>query len=151
MKMGMKTTGANELAAALFSKAKKVPDNARKVMHAQAKIIVREAKLNAPVDDRELEDSIAIKKSYEERGRLRIEIVAGGVVRGVDVSRYAMIIHENYEGQLKNGPGKNTLAKMAANPGRWIGSKFLERARQAQQKKLMSALIHSVTTDLEGL
>jgi hypothetical protein len=40
---------------------------------------------------------------------------------------------------------------MAANPVRWFGSKFLERARQAQQKKLMSALIHSVTTDLKGL
>ena len=150
MKMGAKVTGIDELRVELRYKAKKVPDNARKVMHRGADQIAKEAKLNAPVDDGELEDSIHIEKGYEESGRLMVVVAAGGVVRGVDVDRYATLVHENYEGMLKHGPGPNTLAKMRANPGRKIGSKFLERARRDVEPKLKKAMIKSVTEEMES-
>jgi hypothetical protein len=137
----IRVSGAKEVAAELRYKATKVPENARKVMRRAADRIVKEAKLNAPVDDHELEDSIHKEISYEGRGRLKIDIVAGGVIRGVDVDRYAVVIHENYEGTLKKGPGAGTIAKQIANPGRVIGSKFIQRAVDAERPKLMKAMI----------
>jgi hypothetical protein len=143
MNVGMKVD-VSSVMLQLRNIAEKVPDKARKTMHRAADRIVKEAKLNAPVDDGELEDSIRKEIEYERRGRLKIDIVMGGWVRGVNVDRYAVIIHENYEGMLKHGPGKNTLAKMAANPGRFIGSKFLTRAGDKEKDKLMGDMIVAV-------
>lgn len=148
MNTKMTITGADELTAQLRYLAQKVPAGARKVMHRQSEIIVEEAKLNAPVDTHELEDSIRLDKGYEDRGRLKIDIVVGGMVRGVDVDQYAMLIHENYE-SMKPGPG--TIAKRAANPGRYVGGKFLERAVDAQMPKLQKAMIVGIMKDMETL
>jgi hypothetical protein len=147
--IGLKATGIEEVKTQLRYAATKVPDNARKIMHRAADKIVQESKLNAPVDDGELEDSIHKEIGYEGRGRLKIDIVAGGVIRGVDVDRYAVIIHENYEGTLKKGPGKNTIAKMMANPGRIVGSKFIQRAVDKQRPKLMAAMIAASNVGVE--
>lgn len=147
MKMGLKAEGLNELAARLRYAATKVPDNARKVMHREADVIVKEAVLNAPVDDAQLEKSIHKEIAYEARGRLTIAIVAGGTVDGVDVSRYAVVIHENYEAMK---PGPNTLAKRRANPGRRIGSKFIQRAVQARRRKLKAGVIKGAMEALPG-
>lgn len=150
MKMGMSVSGADALVLQLRHVSQTVPDKARKTMHRAADRIVKEAKLNAPVDDKELEDSIRKEISYEARGRLKIDIVMGGMVRGVDVDRYAVAIHENYEAYKA---GKNTIAKRAANPGRYIGSKFLTRAGDKEKDKLMQDMITTVQGALkdEGL
>jgi hypothetical protein len=145
----MRTTihGVEQVKSHLRYVADTVPKNARKSFHAAADHIVEESKLNAPHDDGELEDSIHQEVKYEARGRLQIDIVAGGIIRGVDVDQYAVIIHENYEGQLKHGPGKNTLAKMAANPGRYIGSKFIQRAIDAEKPRLDRAMVEATNVD----
>lgn len=116
----------------------RVVDNARKTMHARARHIAREAKLNAPVDDHDLEESIHIERDTGENGRLELTITAGGTVNGVDVDDYATLIHENYESMQ---PGENTLAKRAANPGRYVGGKFLERAALQEEETLMKRLV----------
>lgn len=151
MKIKMKAVGLTELIAGLRHGAESVPDKARKTMHRGAEKILKEAVLNAPVDDAELEDSGHIVKGYEMRGRLKIDVVFGGIVRGVDVDRYAMQIHENYEGMLRKGPGPGTLAKMAANPGRIIGSKFLQRAVDAEESKLKASLLKASVTELKNV
>jgi hypothetical protein len=148
MKAKMTMSGDIELVAQLRYLAQKVPENARKVMHREANNIVKEARLNAPVDDAELEDAIHIEKGYESRGRLTIDVVVGGIVRGVDVDRYAMLIHENYESMT---PGPGTIAKRAANPGRYVGGKFLERAVDDRMPKLEKAMIAGVLKDMEVL
>jgi hypothetical protein len=147
MKMKMRATGVKELEARFRYAAEKVPDNARKLMHRRSDKIVKMAKLFAPVDDHELEDSIRKEVTYSSKGRLQISVVAGGIVRGVDVSRYVAIIHENYE-SFK--PGKNTIAKRAANPGIYVGSKFIKRAVDAERKSLREAMINVTVRTIKG-
>jgi len=140
-------TGVGQVKARLRNIAEKVPDHAARTMRTIAAKIEKQSKLQCPHDDGELEDSIHQEVMIDETNRrLVIDIVAGGVVRGVDVDQYAVIIHENYEGQLKHGPGKNTLAKMAANPGVVIGSKFIQRAVDDAEPKLVKATIEAITT-----
>lgn len=147
MKMRMKVTGAKELEARFRYAAQKVPDNARKLMHRRSDKIVREAKLNAPEDDRELVDSIRKEVTYSARGRLQVTVRVGGIVRGINVDLYVAEIHENYESYT---PGPNTIAKRNANPGRYIGSRFLQRAVDAERKGLRESLIRVVVRTIEG-
>jgi hypothetical protein len=144
--MKMTADGFDQVMAQLRNAATKVPDNARKVMHRQADKIVELAKLMAPHDTGELEDAIHKEISYEGRGRLVIDIVCGGTIRGVDVDRYAAEIHENYESMK---PGVGTIAKRAANPGIYVGGKFLERALNESLPKLNKALIEGTMADIE--
>ena len=144
----MKVSGLDELLVRLVYDTPRVKDNARKVMHRQSEAIKDRAVLYAPIDDGELEKSIHSEKSYEDNGRLTIAIVAGGIVDGVDVDKYAAEIHENYS-SMKPGPG--TIAKRLANPGVYIGEKFLARAAKDSEEKLTKAMIKSITTDLKDI
>jgi hypothetical protein len=123
--MGIKISGDKIVVASLRYQADKVPEAGRKTMHRIANAVVKDAQLFAPVDKHNLEKSITKQVSYGERGRLQIEIAAGGYVNGVDVSEYVAKVHENYS-MMKPGPG--TIVKRAANPGVYIGEKFLDRA-----------------------
>jgi bacteriophage HK97-gp10 putative tail-component len=148
MKIGMKVYGCEELAGLMKQLAGRVPKQGRKIMDRGADKIVQEAQLNAPVDEHNLEDAIHKEKGYEDRGRLRVNLVVGGVVRGVDVDQYAMLIHENYESM---NPGPGTLAKRAANPGRYVGGKFLERAVDEQMPKIQKQMADAIMRELAVL
>lgn len=117
----------------------RVVDNARKTMHAAAKRIEKKAKLNAPVDEHNLEDSIRIERYTVERGRLALEVVAGGEVNGVNVDDYAALMHE---GDYNLGPG--SIAKQQANPDVVVGRKYLERARDEEEETLDEKMIHAL-------
>jgi len=104
--------------------------------------------LYAPVDDGQLERSIHLEKGYEDNGRLMIAVVAGGMVDGINVDAYAALIHENYESMK---PGPNTIAKRDANPGVYVGGKFLDRAAKDSAEKLEKAIIKVVTDDLREM
>ena len=145
MKIAMKMVGADQLTVKLRNLGEKVADRARKTMRRNADIIEREAKLNAPRDTGALEDSIHQVLSYGFRNRLQIDIECGGFVDGVNVDEYAAMIHENYESLH---PGAGTVAKRLANPGRYIGSKFLERAFEAQRDKLLRDAIEDVNESI---
>jgi HK97 gp10 family phage protein len=159
MKMGMKIYGCDELSSLMKQLGDRVPKQGRKVLDRGADKIVQEAQLNAPVDKHNLEDAIHKEKNYEDRGRLKIDIVVGGQVRGVDVDRYAMMVHENYEGMLRvvrkdgtpGGPGPGTLAKRAANPGRYVGEKFLERAVDDMMPKIQKQMAAAIMRELAVL
>jgi HK97 gp10 family phage protein len=142
MRVRSKITGFEEISIGLRHIADKVKDGARKQMHRSADKIVKEAQLNAPFDTGALEKSIHKEISYETRGRLRITIVAGGEVDGVDVDAYVVMIHEHYD---EMRPGEGTRLKMQANPGRLIGDHFLTRAYDAQENKLQKAMIGMVS------
>lgn len=146
----MEVYGCEELQALMRDLAGRVPKQARKIIDRGADKIVKEAQLNAPVDEHNLEESIKKEKSYtqEDRRRLKVEIVAGGNVNGVNVDQYIMLVHENYE-SLKPGPG--TLAKRAANPGRYIGSKFLDRAVKDMMPKIQAQMVEAILRELKDL
>jgi hypothetical protein len=141
MTMKIKETGCDELMAQLRYVAGKVPDNARKVMRRQADKIVKLAQLYAPYKDGDLEESIHKEIGYEDNGRLKIDIVAGGIVNGVDVDTYAVEMEENYESMT---PGPGTIAKREANPGVYVGGKFMERALNDSATELTDRLLESV-------
>lgn len=148
MKLDVKITGFEEVKVQLRYMEEKVADLARKQMHRSAERIVKEAQLNAPVDKHNLEKSIHIEKAYGTRGRLNIDVVAGGVVDGVDVDQYVLEMHEFYENYE---PGPATLEKMRQNPDRTIGSHFLTRAAAKEEPRLnetMIAVIKTVDTKL---
>lgn len=148
--------GFGAVKAALRNVAEKVPENARKVMHRGADRIEKLAKLQCPHDTGDLEESIRQETTYEAKGRLAIDVLFGGEVNGSNVDDYGLEVHENYEnmpGIATHGPGKNTLAKMAENPGVLIGSKFLTRALETVEPKLRLAIIDALveTIGKEGL
>jgi Bacteriophage HK97-gp10, putative tail-component len=135
--MAFKVDGVQDLMSRLRITADSVGGAARKVMHRAADRIVKNAKLNCPVDDGRLEQSIHKEVKYGYRNQLTIEIVADGVIDGKDVGEYAAIIHEHYE-SFKPGPG--TIAKRAASPGRYVGGKFLQRALEEEQDRLAAQI-----------
>lgn len=137
--MGLKIFGADKVVAFLRNMALKVPDHARRTMHKSADEIVIRAKLFCPHDTGALEDSIHKEVGYGVRGRLEVDIVAG---EGLD---YATMIHENYENVVQH-PGPGTEAKMAANPGVVIGSKFVTRAVDEQAPKMAPKMIEAIQT-----
>lgn len=141
MRIRVKTHGVEEMIASLRNTADRVSSTARKTMHRGADKIVEEARLNAPVDKHNLEESIRKEVAYGYRGRLEIDIAMGGIVNGVNVDEYALEIHENYEAR---NPGKGTIAKRNANPGRYVGGKFLERAVETVRKTLSKDMIRAV-------
>jgi len=146
--MEMRVEGLDQLLITLQHGGEKVKDNARKVMKREADKIQERAVLYAPVDDGQLERSIHLEKGYEDNGRLMIAVVAGGMVDGINVDAYAAQIHENYESMK---PGPNTIAKRDANPGVYVGGKFLDRAAKDSAEKLEKAIIKVVTDDLREM
>lgn len=141
MKPSMKATGFDQLYLALNHAAARVKDGARKQLHAAADSILREAKLNTPVDKHNLEESLKKEVDYGYRGRLQIQIVMGGFVNGVNVDQYAAEVHENYDDE---NPGEGTKEKRRANPGRHVGRKFLERAMQENQDRIRRGMLSAV-------
>lgn len=135
----MRALGIEKVKVELRNIGEMVVDNARKTMRASAKRIVKEAQLNAPVDDHQLEKAIHVVRDYGDRGRLEINIEVGGVVDGVNVDDYAALMHE---GSYNLGPASQQ--KQAANPGRIIGPKFLTRAAEEEEEKLDSKMIAAI-------
>lgn len=137
MDVRLKITGYNELQARLQYLTGKVPENARKAMHRMADAVVKQAKINAPRDRGNLEESIRKEVQYGYQGRLSIVIVMGGMVGGVDVDEYAIQVHENYDDAH---PGPTTEYKRTLYPGEFIGSKFLERAIKKYEPKFETTI-----------
>jgi hypothetical protein len=146
--MAFKVDGVEELMTRLRITADSVGGAARKVMHRAADRIVKNAKLNCPVDDGRLEQSIHKEVKYGYRNQLAIDIVADGVIDGKDVGEYAAIIHEHYE-SFKPGPG--TIAKRAANPGRHVGSKYLQRALEEEQERLTQQIEKAMQREIDRI
>lgn len=145
MKINMKVTGLNELKVAMRHAAGTVPDAARKQMHRGSDRIVANAKKMAPVDRHNLEESIRKEKSYGDRGRLQIDIMAGGTVNGVDVDQYAVIMHES-----DYSLGKASRAKQAGQ-SEIVGPKFLERAAMQEAKHMQGYVKKSVFSTLSAI
>ena len=144
--MGLTIIGIEGLQLHLKNVSEKVSKNASRIMHNAADKIVSEAKLNTPVDKYNLEQSIKQNLKYEYRGRLAIDITVGGFLNGVDVDLYAASIHEGYD---DNKPGKGTIIKRNANPGRIIGRHFLSRAAEDQEGKMGKEMIEGILLGVE--
>lgn len=144
MKAQVKVTGVSEVRLELRNIGDRVVETARKTMHRSAQRIETMAKRMAPVDHGNLEESIHIERSTGDRGRLQLDVVAGGVVNGVDTDQYAAIMHESdYE------LGWQSIDKQASNPDVVVGRKYLERAAEDEEAKLRPRMIAAVMREIE--
>ncbi len=143
MRFSTRLTGFSEVREMLRSVGEKVPDVARGMMKRSANRIVKQAKINTPEESGALVESIRIEKSYGTRGRLQIDIVAGGLP---ELESYALLVHEDYEGSVAyvNGPGPRTREKMAANPNAIIGSGVLSRDYEQERDNLIQRMMEMV-------
>ena len=134
MKGKISLSGLDAVLNGINAAAKRVVDGGKRVIYSEADTIVHEAQLNAPVDKHNLEKAITRDKGSLRGFRFVITISVGGFVGDVDVTKYALLIHENYS-SMKPGPG--TLQKRQQNPGRYVGEKFLERALNDRRGRLI--------------
>jgi hypothetical protein len=148
MKMTFKVSGVGRVAAQLRQTGELSVDIARGRMKRAAERIKARAQLFVPEDTTALKNTIRVEKTYEGRGRLAIDIVAGNATvmmengRIINLDQYAWIIHERYS-QMK--PGEGTRRKMAANPSITIGEGFMTRAYAEEEEKLAGAIVQAVT------
>lgn len=138
-----------DLAAALRRGEVRTTKAALRHMRKMAEKVKNDSIANSPVDTHALEDAHHV---IEAKGGTRIEskVEVGGVIStdegAKDVSDYAAEIHENYDYDYK--PGKDTLAKRAANPNRHVGGKFLERALEENEQS-MDDMLEAIMDDIE--
>lgn len=156
MEVKITAKGFGEVRAMLRNMAERVPDIARAHFKRAAARIVKQAKINVPEDEGHLMNSIRIEKTYGDRGRLQIDIIAGGQTvtthkgREVDLDQYAILVHEAYETEVAPyGPGENTSAKMAAHPEAVIGSGFLRRAVDEEERRIARVMGAAITEAIE--
>lgn len=142
----------NSVVTGLHNIGIKVPENARKTMRRAAERIVINAKIYVPEDTGALMNSIRLESSYGTRGRLQINVVAGGqeVInangRMVNLDQYAAIIHETFN---EMNAGTRTLQKMAANPGK-VGARFLSRAAAEEEGRLQNDMVVAITQTIKS-
>jgi 5-hydroxyisourate hydrolase-like protein (transthyretin family) len=146
VKLNIRGTDNALVAARMQRLGEKVFRGVKARLKQLAEHVREEAELNAPVDEGNLELSIQVVPHRDERRRMVYDVVAGGTVDGVDVNEYVVLMHENYEeiisaeetdkqGRVRR---KNTKAKQAANPDRYVGGKFLERAATDAEKNVQA-------------
>lgn len=154
MKASVRVSNVDKVLAELRHTGDRVVGSARGAMRRAAARIVENARINAPRDRWNLEESIQLVRDYGIRGRLELTIEMGGVVNGVNVDQYALIIHENYEGIIVDDDNperrQGTREKQAQYPNHYIGGKFLSRAVDEEQQKLMKHLVGAVTHAIKG-
>lgn len=131
MEIKLNITGVDEVAVELRNTAEKLHSHSARELTRLGDRIVKRARNYAPEDKGNLVASIRAEKTKDERGRVQIDILAGGEVNGVNVDQYLLPVHENYEdmlyGPYGKGPSDKTKIKMAKFPGK-VGSKFIDTA-----------------------
>lgn len=139
----MEVTGVKETILRLRNIGDRVHENARKTMHRAADRIAKRAAQMAPVDKHNLEEAIEKRVTYEgPKGRLAIDVGIKDSVNGVDVSQYAVIMHEGY---YELGPKSE---EKQVRTGVKVGRDFLTRAAKEEQEKLAARMIAGVKEDI---
>lgn len=150
----VRVTGLHENRLELRQLGDRAVNGATRQMRRAADNIVKTAKDYVPEDSQALKNSIRVESDRAGiNGRLQIDVVVGGqtvdrdngevFVADVNLDQYAMIIHENYEAYK---PGPRTLAKMAGPNGDKVGSHFLSRAAEEEEKKLQQQMFDLMST-----
>lgn len=151
MRPTIKINGVGHVKTMLRNIAHRVPDIARGQMKRSAARVVKLAKIMVPEDEGLLRDSIRIEKTYGDRGRLQIDVIAGNAMavkasgRQINLDQYALLVHEAYETSVASkGPGPRTREKMAQHPNIKIGSGFLFRAMQTEDESFTRVMVQII-------
>ena len=107
---------------------------ARQEVIKRAREVMELSKAQAPMDLGNLEAAHRLDVRQSNSNQISINIAVGGFRGGVNVSDYAMEMHE---GSYNLGP--RSVAKAAAN-GKFVGRKYLERALEEKEGSIIQAL-----------
>lgn len=164
------------LAIKLRQGGERVVRRCREAMKRQADKLVVLARSNAPVlhvggDEMKvydgtpgnLEQSIKRVDGYDDsqHGRLQIDVVAGGVVNGVDVDKYVLQMEYGLAPYGSGGAGSiygpgncpagtPSLSLQKAMAGNDVGGAFMTRALAARQDQMPSEILSEVSDETEG-
>lgn len=126
--MGLRITGIDQIIAKLENVGDRTTRSARRELDKGAEAIRDLARLQAPVDEGNLEEAIDIKKERTgPHGRkvVYVYVDEDHEAGNKTVGAYYIQMHEGI-GWSSLGP--KSIAKQLANPGIMVGRKYLERA-----------------------
>tara|TARA_R100001086_G_scaffold249865_1_gene191431 strand:- start:667 stop:1110 length:444 start_codon:yes stop_codon:yes gene_type:complete len=142
MAMKIKVDTVTLLAREWGRGAPKVQDSIREELDEIGDLLVDEANKRAPFESGELEISHSYQVTKDGLDRWNLSVTAGGVVNGVNVNDYAIVIHEG-RGSSWNNLGPGSLAKNRKQKER-VGEKFLERALIDNEELIESVLFDAI-------
>ena len=128
---------------------------AKKVLYQGAKDIMAASKQMAPVDEHNLEQAHELQQVRLNEDYSEVEISVGGEVGGRNVDDYAVLMHEGlapfgsgtagvvqpFIGGDPKRPSKSWAKSQSNPPGREVGGKFLERAVEEYEEKIIQGVI----------
>ena len=121
--------------ADLHNMAKRSTRAVRAQLKKEATALKNMSKRMAPVDEHNLESAHQVVKFVDTNDRVGYGVEVGGVVNGVNVDNYALIVHEGLDGK-KYGQTPAGRAKASRERVR-VGPKFLERALRKMEREGM--------------
>lgn len=119
---------------------KNVNKDAREALKTAAKRIALDARHNSPVLHYRLENTIKMQPVVANQFHMRIKITVGGMYNGVNVSKYAVRVHE----MAWENRGPLTRAK-----GPKAGPRYLTRAIRDNQKDTIAAVEAAMGTAIK--
>lgn len=145
--MGLIIRGLAAVQARISRTEERVQANSLRAMRAMADLIVKAAKMNAPIDTGDLEGAI---EAVEERNRTALGQFGQTTIRvGVNTSKLQLELHKgfDYSIPMHEDPnynlGPRSAAKQSAQ-GNTVGYKYLERAlkdNEAEVRRRVEAAI----------
>lgn len=147
--MGMKVFGVNTVATRLENQHKKTNPKALAAMREGAKEIADLAKKQAPVDQHNLENAIITQEDrlgFNNRVRISIFVDEGRGVAGRPGKKIGDYARRMHEGVYKLGD--KSRAKQDSNPSVRVGRKFLTRAIDELEKKIIKSVMQAVKSSL---
>lgn len=136
--MPVKITGDTAVSTRIRNIADRTTRASRRRLDQAGEMIADRASDYAPVDRHNLEAAIQSEGVIGDNRRKEVVVSAGGIVNGVNVDRYATIMHESvYE------PGKESKEK-AERLGVTVGRKYLERAADDLEDEIIDMMTEAV-------
>ena len=139
--MGARVKGGDDLQVYMTNVAERSNEKIRRGMRHGAKMIKEGSIERVPVDEHNLEEAHHIVETRGARNRIEIAVEVSGQGVNRDVDDYAMRVHEAYPGDSNPGSrGEGTNRKQAAKPTVYVGGKYLERALDENEDKIMAEI-----------
>ncbi|MEO9497584.1 MAG: hypothetical protein ABJG42_24135 [Vibrio splendidus] len=137
--------------AKLFRIGEKVENGSLRVMRKNADEVLKLAKMNVPVEDFHVEDSIVLTEERSGQNR-RIEITIGvdaAILRRVSDQEfdYSVWLHEGQYNLGELSELKNEISR-SDDPRARVGNKYLERAIDAVRNSAIREIKKEVKKDI---
>lgn len=136
--MGLIVKGLQAVQARISRTEERVQDNSLKAMRAMAELVVKAAKMNAPIDTGDLEGAI---EAIEERERTVQGRFGQTTIRvGVNTEKLQLELHRGFDYSIPMHEDTYNLGPRSAIKqsilGNTVGYKYLERALRDNEAEI---------------